>query len=63
LGNPRIVGSPVQSVCALGGYQQALAIFPKLDMVVVINGGDDESYAGQVFGIMEEFILPAVLGY
>jgi CubicO group peptidase (beta-lactamase class C family) len=63
LGDIRIIGSSVKSVCALGGWQQVIAIFPKLDMVVVINGGDDESYAGQVYQIMEEFILPAALGY
>ena len=63
VGNPRIVGSRVQSVYAMGGWQQVIAIFPKLNMVVVINGGDDVSYEGQVFQIMEDFILPAVLGY
>jgi len=63
LGNIRVIGSSVRSVCALGGWQQVIAVFPKLDMVVVINGGDDESYAGQVYEIMESFILPAVLGY
>ena len=63
LGDPRIVGSSVRSICALGGWQQVIAIFPELDLVVVINGGDDETYAGQVYQIMEDFILPAVLGY
>jgi CubicO group peptidase (beta-lactamase class C family) len=63
LGNVRIIGSSVRSVYALGGWQQVIAVFPKLDMVVVINGGDDESYAGQVFQVMEDFILPAALGY
>ncbi len=63
LGNMRIISSRVGSICALGGWQQVIAIFPKLDMVVVINGGDDPSYGGQVFQIMEEFILPAALGY
>ncbi len=53
----------MQSVYAIGGWQQVIAIFPKLNMVVVINGGDDVSYEGQVFQIMENFILPAVLGY
>ena len=63
LGDVRVIGSRVRSVCALGGWQQVIAVFPKLDMVIVINGGDDESYAGQVYEIMEGFILPAVLGY
>jgi CubicO group peptidase (beta-lactamase class C family) len=63
LGDVRIVGTPVQSICALGGWQQVLAIFPELDMVVVINGGDQEDFEGQPFEIMERFILPAVLGY
>jgi CubicO group peptidase (beta-lactamase class C family) len=63
LGDVRVIGSSVRSVCALGGWQQVIAVFPELDMVVVINGGDDESYGGQVYEIMENFILPAVLGY
>jgi CubicO group peptidase (beta-lactamase class C family) len=63
LGDVRIIGSSVRSVCALGGWQQVIAIFPKLDLVVVINGGDHEDYEGQAFQIMERFILPAVLGY
>jgi len=63
LGDVRIIGSSVRSVCALGGWQQVIAIFPKQDLVVVINGGDHEDYEGQAFQIMEKFILPAVLGY
>jgi CubicO group peptidase (beta-lactamase class C family) len=63
MGDIRVIGSKVRSVCALGGWQQVIAIFPDLDMVVVINGGDDEDYLGQPYQIMEEFILPAVLGY
>ena len=63
LGDVRVIGSGVRSVYALGGWQQVIAIFPELDLVVVINGGDDESYAGQIYQIMETFILPAVLGY
>jgi CubicO group peptidase (beta-lactamase class C family) len=63
LGDVRVIGSYVKSVSALGGFQQVISVFPKLDMVVVINGGDDESYVGQVFEIMENYILPAALGY
>mgnify|MGYP001817960322 CR=1 FL=1 len=63
LGDVRVIGSGVRSVYALGGWQQVIAVFPGLDMVVVINGGDDESYGGLVYEIMENFVLPAVLGY
>jgi CubicO group peptidase (beta-lactamase class C family) len=53
----------VEAVYALGGWQQVIAIFPELNMVVVVNGGHHEDTAGQPFEIMERFILPAVLGY
>jgi CubicO group peptidase (beta-lactamase class C family) len=63
LGRVRVIGSSVESVYAMGGWQQVITIFPSLNMVVVINGGDHEDYEGQPFQIMERFILPAVLGY
>jgi CubicO group peptidase (beta-lactamase class C family) len=63
LGDVRIIGTPVQSIYGIGGWQQVIAIFPDLDMVVVINGGDYEEHLGQPFEILEGFILPAALGY
>ncbi len=63
LGDIRVIGTRVESVCALGGWQQVIAIFPELEMVVVITGADSERYAGQPYQILEKFILPAALGY
>jgi CubicO group peptidase (beta-lactamase class C family) len=63
LAEVRIFGSRVEAVYALGGWQQVIAIFPGLNMVVVVNGGHHQDTAGQPFEIMERFILPAVLGY
>jgi CubicO group peptidase (beta-lactamase class C family) len=63
LGDVRIFGTLVKSIYAIGGWQQVIAIFPALDMVVVIVGGDYEEHLGQPFEILERFILPAALGY
>jgi CubicO group peptidase (beta-lactamase class C family) len=63
LGDIRVIGTRVESVFGMGGWMQVLLIFPDLDMVVVILGGDYEEHAGQPFEILERFILPAVLGY
>ena len=63
LGDIRVIGTGVEPVCALGGWQQVIAIFPELEMVVVITGADSEGYARQPYQILENFILPAALGY
>ena len=63
LGNKRIMGSIARSFYALGGGGQVIAIFPELNMVIVITAGNYENDEGQSFEIMERFILPAVLGY
>jgi len=54
-------GSLVHSVCASGAGGQVITIFPDLQMVVVITGGNYENDEGQPFQIMERYILPAVL--
>ncbi|MEI6309845.1 MAG: serine hydrolase [bacterium] len=55
-------GAVVRSFAASGNGGQVIAIFPELQMVVVLTGGNnDENDKGQPFQIMEDFILPAVL--
>jgi CubicO group peptidase (beta-lactamase class C family) len=63
LSDVQIFGATVHSFAASGAGGQVIAIFPRLDMVVVITGGNYQNDEGQPFQIMEEFILPAALGY
>jgi CubicO group peptidase (beta-lactamase class C family) len=51
----------VHSFAASGYGGQVIAVFPDLDMVIVITGSNYEKDEGQPFEIMERFILPAVL--
>lgn len=60
LSDANIAGRPVHSVSASGYGGQVITIFPDLDMVIVITGGNYENDEGQPFKIMEQFILPAV---
>jgi len=61
LSDVQIGGTPVHSFAASGYGGQVIAVFPDLDMVVVITGGNYEHDEGQPFQVMEKFILPAVL--
>ena len=61
LSDVQIGGTPVHSFAASGFGGQVIAVFPDLDMVIVITGGNFEHDEGQPFLIMERFILPAVL--
>ncbi len=63
LSNQRIYGSTAPCFYALGGGGQVIAIFPELNMVVVVTGGNYENDAGQSLLVIEDFILPAALGY
>ncbi len=56
-----IAGTNVHSFAASGAGGQVIAIFPDLDMVIVITGGNYDNDEGQPFQIMQRFILPAVL--
>ncbi len=57
-----IWGEVVRSFAASGAGGQVIAVFPELEMVVVITGGNYDDDEGQPFEIMERFILPAVVG-
>ena len=61
LSDVRIYGTMVHSFAASGAGGQVITVFPELDMVVVITGGNYETDEGQPFQLMERFILPAVL--
>jgi CubicO group peptidase (beta-lactamase class C family) len=56
-------GGVVGSFAASGAGGQVIVVFPDLDMVVVITGGNYQDDHGQPFEIMDRFILPAVLGH
>jgi CubicO group peptidase (beta-lactamase class C family) len=58
-----IFGSNVHSFAAIGGGGQIIAVFPRMNMVVVFTGSNYETGEQQVLEILEEFILPAALGY
>jgi hypothetical protein len=53
----------VTSISASGAGGQVITIFPDLNMVVVITGGNYHNDEGYPFKLMERFILPAVLEY
>lgn len=57
-----VAGRVVRSFAASGAGGQVIAVFPDLEMVVVITGGNYDDDEGQPFEIMERFILPAVMG-
>jgi len=57
-----VAGEVVRSFAASGAGGQVIAVFPELEMVVVITGGNYDDDEGQPFEIMERFILPAVVG-
>jgi CubicO group peptidase (beta-lactamase class C family) len=56
-----IAGTNIHSISASGAGGQVITIFPELNMVIVITGGNYENDEGQPFKIMERLILPAVL--
>jgi len=56
-----VAGEMVRSFAASGAGGQVIAVFPDLEMVVVITGGNYDNDEGQPFEIMERFILPAAL--
>jgi CubicO group peptidase (beta-lactamase class C family) len=58
-----MAGTIVRSVAASGAGGQVIAVFPELEMVVVITGGDYDTDEGQPFEIMDRFILPAALSH
>jgi CubicO group peptidase (beta-lactamase class C family) len=58
-----VAGQVVRSFAASGAGGQVIAVFPELQMVVVITGGNYDNDEGQPFEIMGRFILPAVLGH
>jgi len=62
LSDVRYGGTKVHSFSASGHGGQVITVFPELDMVVVITGGNYHNDEGQPFQIMERFILPATLG-
>jgi CubicO group peptidase (beta-lactamase class C family) len=58
-----IAGTSVHSFAASGAGGQVITIFPDLNMVIVITGGNYQNDEGQPFEIMERFILPAVVAH
>lgn len=63
LSDVQIGGTRVHSFTASGHGGQVITVFPELEMVVVITGGNYDNDEGQPFQIMERFILPATLKY
>jgi len=53
----------VRSFAASGAGGQVIVVFPDLQMVVVLTGGNYDNDEGQPFEIMGRFILPAVMGH
>ena len=53
----------MRSFAASGAGGQVIAVFPDLQMVVVITGGNYDNDEGQPFEVMDRFILPAVVGH
>jgi CubicO group peptidase (beta-lactamase class C family) len=51
----------IHSFAASGYGGQVIAVFPDLDMVIVLTGSNYENDTGQPFDIMERYILPAIL--
>lgn len=60
LSDVKIAGGSVHSISASGYGGQVISIFPDLNMVIVMTGGNYANDEGQPFQIMEQFILPAV---
>jgi CubicO group peptidase (beta-lactamase class C family) len=58
-GTETLRGSRVDSYAAWGAHGQAIAVFPGLDLVVVVTAGNPNANAP--FNLMRESILPAVL--
>jgi CubicO group peptidase (beta-lactamase class C family) len=61
LSDVTIAGTQIHSIAASGAGGQVITIFPELNMVIVITGGNYTNDEGLPFQIMERFILPAVL--
>ena len=57
----KISGRMAHSVSASGAGGQVISIYPELNMVIVITGGNYDNDEGYPFQIMQKFILPAVL--
>ena len=56
-----IAGRMIHSFAASGYGGQVIAVFPDLDMVIVLTGSNYENDTGQPFDIMKRYILPAIL--
>ena len=63
LSDVQIAGTKMHSFTASGYGGQVITVFPELEMVVVITGGNYQNDEGLPFQIIERFILPATLGY
>jgi CubicO group peptidase (beta-lactamase class C family) len=63
LSDVQVAGTHIHSIAASGAGGQVITIFPELNMVIVITGGNYTNDEGQPFQIMERFILPAVLAH
>jgi CubicO group peptidase (beta-lactamase class C family) len=57
-----VAGRVIRSFAASGAGGQVIAVFPELEAIVVITGGNYDNDEGQPFEIMDRFILPAVMG-
>lgn len=56
-----IAGKTYHSFAASGHGGQVIAVFPDVDMVIVLTGSNYEDDTGQPFEIMERYILPAIM--
>ncbi len=56
-----IPGGMIHSFAASGHGGQVIAVFPDMDMIIVLTGSNYEDDTGQPFEIMERYILPAIL--